>query len=114
VSCFGILIDFEELTKMKNNKSDDHQGILAKMGREIAHARPDITHQVCEMFNSIRFFFDFYKLDFSVSFNFIGLSSQVSTPRTNDVALSKEFFSNSVKRVFYKCIFTPLEEYSSK
>jgi len=24
---------------------DDHQGILAKMGREIAHARPDITHQ---------------------------------------------------------------------
>lgn len=25
---------------------DDHQGILAKMGREIAGARPDITHQV--------------------------------------------------------------------
>jgi rRNA small subunit pseudouridine methyltransferase Nep1 len=24
---------------------DDHQGILAKMGREIAGARPDITHQ---------------------------------------------------------------------
>jgi rRNA small subunit pseudouridine methyltransferase Nep1 len=26
---------------------DDHQGILAKMGRDIADARPDITHQVC-------------------------------------------------------------------
>jgi rRNA small subunit pseudouridine methyltransferase Nep1 len=25
---------------------DDHQGILAKMGRDIADARPDITHQV--------------------------------------------------------------------
>lgn len=25
---------------------DDHQGVLAKMGRDIAHARPDITHQV--------------------------------------------------------------------
>lgn len=25
---------------------DDHQGILAKMGRAIADARPDITHQV--------------------------------------------------------------------
>ncbi|KPV77429.1 uncharacterized protein RHOBADRAFT_47968 [Rhodotorula graminis WP1] len=24
---------------------DDHQGVLAKMGRDIAHARPDITHQ---------------------------------------------------------------------
>ena len=30
---------------------DDHQGILAKTGRDIADARPDITHQVC----SIRF-----------------------------------------------------------
>jgi EMG1/NEP1 methyltransferase len=26
---------------------DDHQGILAKSGRDIADARPDITHQVC-------------------------------------------------------------------
>jgi rRNA small subunit pseudouridine methyltransferase Nep1 len=26
---------------------DDHQGILAKTGRDIADARPDITHQVC-------------------------------------------------------------------
>ena len=26
---------------------DDHQGILAKAGRDIADARPDITHQVC-------------------------------------------------------------------
>jgi len=33
---------------------DDHQGILAKMGRDIADARPDITHQVrvIEMFVS--------------------------------------------------------------
>ncbi len=27
---------------------DDHQGILAKTGRDIADARPDITHQVCD------------------------------------------------------------------
>ena len=26
--------------------ADDHQGLLAKMGREVATARPDITHQV--------------------------------------------------------------------
>jgi hypothetical protein len=26
---------------------DDHQGFLAKEGRDIADARPDITHQVC-------------------------------------------------------------------
>lgn len=32
---------------------DDHQGILAKTGRDIADARPDITHQVC-------FFLPFY------------------------------------------------------
>lgn len=25
--------------------ADDHQGILARMGREVATARPDITHQ---------------------------------------------------------------------
>lgn len=29
---------------------DDHQGILAKTGRDIADARPDITHQVCLFF----------------------------------------------------------------
>jgi rRNA small subunit pseudouridine methyltransferase Nep1 len=29
---------------------DDHQGILAKMGRDIADARPDITHQVNFLF----------------------------------------------------------------
>ena len=29
---------------------DDHQGILAKMGRDIADARPDITHQVISPF----------------------------------------------------------------
>lgn len=30
---------------------DDHQGILAKTGRDIADARPDITHQVhCSTF----------------------------------------------------------------
>jgi hypothetical protein len=28
---------------------DDHQGVLAKMGRDIAHARPDITHQVRDL-----------------------------------------------------------------
>lgn len=28
---------------------DDHQGILAKTGRDIADARPDITHQVCPL-----------------------------------------------------------------
>lgn len=28
---------------------DDHQGVLAKMGRDIAHARPDITHQVSRL-----------------------------------------------------------------
>jgi rRNA pseudouridine-1189 N-methylase Emg1 (Nep1/Mra1 family) len=27
---------------------DDHQGILAKTGRDIADARPDITHQVSQ------------------------------------------------------------------
>jgi rRNA small subunit pseudouridine methyltransferase Nep1 len=27
---------------------DDHQGILAKTGRDIADARPDITHQVSD------------------------------------------------------------------
>ena len=31
---------------------DDHQGILAKMGRDIADARPDITHQVISPFFS--------------------------------------------------------------
>jgi rRNA small subunit pseudouridine methyltransferase Nep1 len=30
---------------------DDHQGILAKTGRDIADARPDITHQVCTVFS---------------------------------------------------------------
>jgi rRNA small subunit pseudouridine methyltransferase Nep1 len=29
---------------------DDHQGILAKTGRDIADARPDITHQVRVLF----------------------------------------------------------------
>jgi rRNA small subunit pseudouridine methyltransferase Nep1 len=35
---------------------DDHQGILAKTGRDIADARPDITHQVwfsCHMIGAI-------------------------------------------------------------
>jgi rRNA pseudouridine-1189 N-methylase Emg1 (Nep1/Mra1 family) len=31
---------------------DDHQGILAKTGRDIADARPDITHQVGKHFTS--------------------------------------------------------------
>jgi rRNA small subunit pseudouridine methyltransferase Nep1 len=34
---------------------DDHQGILAKTGRDIADARPDITHQVCLFPDSKRF-----------------------------------------------------------
>ena len=37
---------------------DDHQGILAKMGRDIADARPDITHQV----NFLSFFYTFFFL----------------------------------------------------
>jgi rRNA small subunit pseudouridine methyltransferase Nep1 len=32
---------------------DDHQGILAKTGRDIADARPDITHQVCRLQTSL-------------------------------------------------------------
>lgn len=32
--------------------ADDHQGLLAKMGREVATARPDITHQVTPLFSS--------------------------------------------------------------
>ena len=39
---------------------DDHQGILAKMGRDIADARPDITHQV--LFFSTVFFFLFLSI----------------------------------------------------
>ena len=27
--------------------SDEHIGVLRKMGRDISEARPDITHQVC-------------------------------------------------------------------
>jgi rRNA small subunit pseudouridine methyltransferase Nep1 len=34
---------------------DDHQGILAKTGRDIADARPDITHQVGHFFFVIFF-----------------------------------------------------------
>lgn len=33
---------------------DDHQGILAKMGKDIADARPDITHQVSSSAVSVR------------------------------------------------------------
>jgi rRNA small subunit pseudouridine methyltransferase Nep1 len=32
---------------------DDHQGILAKTGRDIADARPDITHQVWDQDDSL-------------------------------------------------------------
>lgn len=28
--------------------SDDHIGVMRKMGRDISEARPDITHQVCQ------------------------------------------------------------------
>lgn len=36
----------EEGVKYALLNCDDHQGILAKMNRDIADARPDITHQV--------------------------------------------------------------------
>jgi rRNA small subunit pseudouridine methyltransferase Nep1 len=39
----------EEGVKYALLNCDDHQGILAKMGRDIADARPDITHQVCTL-----------------------------------------------------------------
>ena len=39
---------------------DDHQGILAKMGRDIADARPDITHQVNFLSFFLLFFFFFF------------------------------------------------------
>ena len=39
---------------------DDHQGILAKMGRDIADARPDITHQVSFLFFSTFFLLSFF------------------------------------------------------
>lgn len=29
--------------------SDDHIGVLKKMGRDISDARPDILHQVCPL-----------------------------------------------------------------
>ncbi len=35
---------------------DDHQGILAKTGRDIADARPDITHQVSNLISFFTFF----------------------------------------------------------
>lgn len=47
---------------------DDHQGVLAKMGRDIAHARPDITHQV--------------RLDLSPSSAVSRVSSSLTSRRT--------------------------------
>jgi len=55
---------------------DDHQGILAKTGRDIADARPDITHQVghsffscffrsSRFFHVLRFFFTNFPLKIS-------------------------------------------------
>jgi rRNA small subunit pseudouridine methyltransferase Nep1 len=38
--------DSEKDAKYALLNCDDHQGILAKTGRDIADARPDITHQV--------------------------------------------------------------------
>lgn len=29
--------------------SDEHIGVMRKMGRDISDARPDITHQVCQL-----------------------------------------------------------------
>jgi hypothetical protein len=34
--------------------SDEHIGIMRKMGRDISEARPDITHQVCKTILSAR------------------------------------------------------------
>ena len=31
--------------------SDDHIGVMRKMGRDISEARPDITHQVRDLFS---------------------------------------------------------------
>jgi rRNA small subunit pseudouridine methyltransferase Nep1 len=45
---------------------DDHQGILAKTGRDIADARPDITHQV-----------DFFLFSSFFSLNFFPLLSDI-------------------------------------
>ena len=46
---------------------DDHQGILAKMGRDIADARPDITHQVNFLSFFLLFFFFFFFFSFFLS-----------------------------------------------
>ena len=51
---------------------DDHQGILAKTGRDIADARPDITHQVWGSYASENSFSDLAML--LVSLNFVGLT----------------------------------------
>jgi hypothetical protein len=44
---------------------DDHQGILAKMGRDIADARPDITHQVdfLSFFSTVFFWLSIIYID---------------------------------------------------
>ena len=55
---------------------DDHQGILAKMGRDIADARPDITHQV----NSLCFFLLFFFLVHLSIFYIDDLSPFFSVP----------------------------------
>lgn len=44
---------------------DDHQGILARSGRDIADARPDITHQV----HTVSFFLSAPKFDFFFFFS---------------------------------------------
>jgi rRNA small subunit pseudouridine methyltransferase Nep1 len=48
---------------------DDHQGILAKMGRDIADARPDITHQV--------HFLYFFLFSFAVNLSIIHIDDLV-------------------------------------
>lgn len=54
---------------------DDHQGILAKTGRDIADARPDITHQVGSSFQvAFRRSADGGVLAISVSVDAVGLS----------------------------------------
>jgi rRNA small subunit pseudouridine methyltransferase Nep1 len=66
---------------------DDHQGILAKTGRDIADARPDITHQVCN------------QIDHLTSSILIGHDVAAS-------AFSHSLIRRLTKLVFFKSTFT--------
>jgi len=83
---------------------DDHQGILAKMGRDIADARPDITHQV--NFLSFFYFFSLFFLFFSFCCPFIHSSFILTIfhsfysfqvpPNTPRFAIEKSWFAASL------------------